>query len=102
MKDILITIVIVIIGFETIEHIVAPLIALAVRRGRPRRRGAGSLIGLTAEVREWSGAEGMVFVRGELWKASCGEPLQPGAKAVVREVRGLTLSVEPLDRGARS
>ncbi len=53
------------------------------------------MIGLEAEVREWKGNKGKVFVRGELWRAECEVPLAVGDTVKVQAVKGLTLLVGP-------
>jgi membrane-bound serine protease (ClpP class) len=50
---------------------------------------------LEAEVREWEGNKGRVFVHGELWRAESNVPLAVGDMVQVRSVKGLTLIVEP-------
>ncbi len=58
---------------------------------QPLRAGAYSLIGEVGEVRD----DNTVLVAGELWKANSAEPLQPGSRARVLAVHGLTLEVVP-------
>src|SRR5262249_35169577 len=58
---------------------------------QPLRAGGYSLIGEIGEVREGN----TVLVAGELWNASSAEPLQPGSRARVLAVHGLTLEVAP-------
>jgi membrane protein implicated in regulation of membrane protease activity len=36
---------------------------------------------------------GLVFVRGELWRARSNEPLAPGERVRVDQLNGLTLDV---------
>ena len=81
--------------FELIEHAVVPLVWLVLKKNRMPKTGAPGMIGEVGEVKEWSGSEGMVFVHGELWKAISEAPLSAGDKAVVQNVQGLTLIVEP-------
>jgi membrane protein implicated in regulation of membrane protease activity len=95
MKDLLVTIVIAVVLFEVLEHVVVPLIGAVVQRRKSSRRRA-SLVDQVVEIREWGKGEGLVFFKGELWKAVSDGSLAPGEKAVVRRVEGLTLSVEPL------
>jgi membrane-bound serine protease (ClpP class) len=38
---------------------------------------------------------GKVFIHGEFWSAVSSTPVEAGARVRVREVRGLTLKVEP-------
>jgi membrane-bound serine protease (ClpP class) len=58
---------------------------------QPLKAGGYSLIGEVGEVRD----EGTVLVAGELWKARSTEPLNPGSRARVLAVNGLTLEVAP-------
>ncbi len=56
------------------------------------------LVGQRGEARERLAPAGYVLVRGELWRAQIvgdGGPIERGEPVVVREVRGLTLLVEP-------
>jgi len=64
---------------------------LSASARQPLRAGGYSLIGEVGEVRE----NNTVLVAGELWKANSAEPLQPGARARVLAVHGLTLEVAP-------
>lgn len=70
------------------------------------RRGAATtgregLIGMIGEVRDAiaPGAPGHLFVHGEIWRAISSEPLAPGTRAEVTEVRGLELKVRPAGQG---
>jgi len=64
---------------------------LSASARQPLRAGGYSLIGEIGEVRD----EHTVLVAGELWKAASAEPLQPGSRARVLAVHGLTLEVAP-------
>jgi membrane-bound serine protease (ClpP class) len=57
--------------------------------------GAEGLLGERGEVVETCAPIGLVRIRGELWKARCGEPLDAGRLVRVTGVDGLTLEVEP-------
>jgi membrane-bound serine protease (ClpP class) len=57
--------------------------------------GTGLLIGATGEVRDAIDGTGMVFVRGELWRASASEKIAAGAQVRVVSVDGLMLHVTP-------
>ena len=63
--------------------------------------GKEELVGVEGEVTEPvgpSGATGMVFVHGELWRAatSNGATIPKGARVRVKKIEGLLLHVEPL------
>jgi membrane protein implicated in regulation of membrane protease activity len=63
-----------------------------------RRRsvvGAETLVGRRAVVSVDCMPEGQVRVVGEIWRARCDAGAGVGTTVVVREVRGLTLVVEP-------
>jgi membrane-bound serine protease (ClpP class) len=60
------------------------------------------LVHETGEVRTTIGgageaARGLVFVHGELWRASSTQPIVAGAHVRVSRVDGLTLWVEPIE-----
>lgn len=74
-----------------------------------RRRvatGAEEMIGLEAQVQDWTDGRGHVFVHGERWQAraesgcDAAVALAPGESVVVRAMDGLTLVVAPSE-GAR-
>lgn len=81
--------------FELIEHVVIPLLGLILNKKRRPLTGSSGLIGEVAEVKEWDNTEGKVFIHGELWRATSENQFSPGDKAVVQNVQGLTLRVEP-------
>jgi membrane-bound serine protease (ClpP class) len=66
-------------------------------RGRPVATGGRGMLGASGVVVGWSGAEGVVRVRGERWAATADEPLREGASVRVRGRRGLRLDVDPAD-----
>lgn len=57
--------------------------------------GTSQLVGATGEVREAIDGNGMVFVGGELWRATAPEKIPAGARVKVVRVDGLTLYVAP-------
>lgn len=72
------------------------ILAMAARAWRrPVVTGREALAGAPARVVEWSGTEGRVRVRGELWRARSEAPLEVGSEAEVTGLEGLTLSVRP-------
>jgi membrane-bound serine protease (ClpP class) len=83
----------VVIGVAVALGVGWALVAQKVAQARraPVMTGAGTLVGATGDVR----TNGLVHVRGELWKAEAadGEPLQPGEAVRVERVDGLTLTV---------
>jgi membrane-bound serine protease (ClpP class) len=72
------------------------VLAMLIRsRRRPVVTGGEALIGAEGEVVEWEGAAGRVRVRGEIWQARSGYPLQQGARIKVIDRDRLILNVEP-------
>jgi membrane-bound serine protease (ClpP class) len=67
--------------------------AVQIRR-KPVTVGPQTMIGELGEVRE----NGLVFVRGELWRArpANGDALRPGERVRVERVDGLVLDVRPV------
>jgi membrane-bound serine protease (ClpP class) len=59
--------------------------------------GQEAMLGARAEVVDWSGAAGHVFLLGERWNAISSQPLRPGQRVRVVAIDGLTLSVAPED-----
>ena len=72
-----------------------------VRRA-PVVTGSSELVGQVGVVRQALAPSGLVFVRGELWKAeSNGEPLEPGTPIRVESVgEGLVLEVDRAEEPA--
>jgi membrane-bound serine protease (ClpP class) len=97
-KNVAVTLLVVWITYEVIEHIVFPLIWSAFMRKRKPLTGAAAMIGREAVVKTWSGNEGRVSIRGELWRAVSAVPLSPGDRVIIVEVEKLTLKVKPLPR----
>ncbi|HLZ95565.1 MAG TPA: nodulation protein NfeD [Candidatus Dormibacteraeota bacterium] len=73
---------------------------LAARR-RPVAAGAEALLGASGEAREEIAPEGLVFVRGALWRATTtGAPIHRGTPIRVVARKGLKLEVAARDNGA--
>jgi membrane-bound serine protease (ClpP class) len=70
-----------------------------VAKAQVRRSEVGleALEGAPAEVRDWQGNRGRVFVQGEIWNAHAAGPLAlaPGQTVRVARAEGLTLLIEP-------
>lgn len=74
--------------------------AFALRsRRRPVVSGVEAMAGGTAEALEDFAKEGWVLAFGERWHARSASPLKSGARARIVAVDGLTLVVEPEDKG---
>ncbi len=74
--------------FTTIAYL-----AFRAYRSTPKG-GMDGIIGKTGEVVEDIDPLGLIFVRGEYWKASSSEPLEKGEKVKVIGSKGLELRVE--------
>jgi membrane protein implicated in regulation of membrane protease activity len=97
IKNMLVTLIVALIVFEIIEHVLVPLIGFMFGKKRRSISGAEGMVGQVVEVKRWNADEGEVFVNGELWRAVCMVPLVKGDKAVIHDVEGLLLKVEPLN-----
>lgn len=72
--------------------------------------GNEQLVGLACEVTEtirpagsaYEGSGGMVFLQGELWRATAEQEIPKGAQARVTKVNGLTVTVEPVTQNERT
>ncbi len=95
IKTILIALVVAFVLFEFVEHVVFPLVWFILGRKRRSISGAEGMLGKVVEVKQWYKTEGQVFVNGELWRAVSDVPLLKGDKALIHDVEGLTLRVEP-------
>jgi membrane-bound serine protease (ClpP class) len=74
------------------------IVTYAVRaRARPVVTGIGSMLSETATAVEAFAGQGMVRIRGELWRAQSREPVAAGQPLRVVRVNGLTLDVELLE-----
>src|SRR5690348_2683504 len=93
------------LGVNPIVSVVTGLVTLAFfslfirkvwqARRQPAFSGPDSLDGADGEAREASSPEGLVFVRGALWKASAEKPIAAGAPVRVVGRHGLELEVAP-------
>jgi len=98
MLKVLLVLIIGYILFEFVEHVIVPLIWLITIKQRRSSTGESGMTGLIAEVREWEGTKGRVFVHGELWKAESDVSFDPGDEAVVQSVKRLVLTVKRLEK----
>lgn len=97
LKTIIITIVIIFIAFELIEHLIFPLFWFIFKGRKRSAYGVMGMIGKVVEIKRWDKTEGQVLINGELWKAVCEVPLLNGGKAVVQGIEGLTLKLKPYE-----
>ena len=78
--------------------IVLAIIWFAVRSKQTRIvSGREEMIGLTGTALNDFEGRGMVFVHGERWLAKSSVPISKGRDVRVTDIKGLTLTVEPLD-----
>ena len=73
---------------------------LAMRSFRHEvRTGEEAMLGARAQVTDWNGLTGHVFVRGERWNATASQPLTAGQRVRIVSLDGLTLGVAADDAG---
>src|SRR5467141_922354 len=73
-----------------------------IARRRPVTTGSEALLGAKGEAREELAPEGLVFVRGALWKAvAANGPIHQGTPVRVVGRKGLQLQVEAGDTGPK-
>ena len=95
LKTIIITIVIIFIAFELIEHLIFPLFWFIFKGRKRSTYGVMGMIGKVVEIKRWDKTEGQVLVNGELWMAVCDVPLTVGNKAEIQGIEGLILNLKP-------
>ncbi|HSS62705.1 MAG TPA: nodulation protein NfeD [Candidatus Limnocylindrales bacterium] len=93
------------LGVNPIVSVVTTLITLGfftffirkvwTARRQPAFSGPESMVGAVGEARETISPEGLVFVKGALWKASAESPIPAGAPVRVVGRQGLQLQVAP-------
>ncbi len=98
MLKVLLILIIAYVLFEFAEHVVIPLIWLITKKQRRSPTGESGMIGLIAEVKEWEGKKGKVFVHGELWNAESDASFGPGDEVDIQSVKRLTLTVKRLEK----
>jgi len=62
-------------------------------RRRPVRTGTQAMLGLPAEILDWSDRVGHVMAQGERWQAQSEESFTTGERAEIASVKGLILTV---------
>ena len=97
VKNAIIIFVIGFLAFEFIEHVAIPLIWFIKNPRKRSNYGVMGMVGKVVEIKRWDKTEGQVLINGELWKAVCEVPLLNGDKAVVQDIEGLTLMLEPYE-----
>ncbi len=78
----------------------AGLAWVLAQRRKPALTGREGLIGEVGEIRQpvKPGAAGWIFIHGEMWRATSDQPLDIGAPARVKAVRGMELEVQGLSQ----
>jgi membrane protein implicated in regulation of membrane protease activity len=94
VKEIITALVVGFILFEIMEHVFFPFIWSFVQRRKASILDLSSMVGKVAEVKQWKGLEGKIFVNGEIWNAKSEFPLSNGDKAIIEKVEGFLLTVE--------
>ena len=97
LKNMIITVIIIFITVELIEHIIFPIVWSAFKGRKRSNYGVMGMIGKVVEIRRWNKTEGQVLINGELWSAVCEVPLPVGGKALVQGIEGLTLKLKPYE-----
>ena len=97
LKNIIITVIIIFVAVELIEHIIFPIVWSILKGRRRSTFGVMGMMGKVVEIRRWNKTEGQVLINGELWSAVCEVPLPVGGKAVVQGIEGLTLKLKPYE-----
>jgi membrane-bound serine protease (ClpP class) len=92
--DILSAIIILFVLFELIEHLIFPIVWSIIASNKKPLIGIERMVGKEVKVEKWQGKDGIVFINGELWKATSDVPLLPGDKAMIEKVDGLLLIVK--------
>ena len=95
LQDFLATLVLAVIAFELIEHVLAPIFWFLLRGRNKSDYGIGGMKGKTVEIKCWKDKSGIVLFHAERWQAVSEKQMQPGEKAIVEEVSGLTLKIKP-------
>ena len=97
LKNMIITVIIIFIAVELIEHIIFPIVWSAFKGRKRSNYGVMGMLGKVVEIRRWNKTEGQVLINGELWSAVCEVPLPVGGKALVQGIEGLTLKLKPYE-----
>ncbi len=97
LKNMIITLIIIFIAVELIEHIIFPIVWSAFKGRKRSNYGVMGMIGKLVEIRRWNKTEGQVLINGELWSAECEVSLPIGGKALVQGIEGLTLKLKPYE-----
>jgi membrane-bound ClpP family serine protease len=97
MLKVLLILIIAYILYELFEHLVLPLYWVISKKQKRSPTGESGMVGLIAEVKEWEGTKGKVFVHGGLWNAESQVSFNPGDEVKVLSIKRLVLTVGTLD-----
>lgn len=61
----------------------------------PPKTGIESLVGGVGRVVEWQGRSGLVWHKGEIWRAASRDPLEPKSYVRITSVEGTLVHVRP-------
>jgi membrane-bound serine protease (ClpP class) len=81
------------LGVVTFAFFVVFIRKIWAARRLPAYVGADAMLGALGEVREAVAPEGLVFVRGALWRATAADPIPAGTPVRVVGRKGLELTV---------
>ncbi len=95
LKTTIITIVIIFIAFELIEHLIFPLFWFISKGRKKSTYGVTRMIGKVVEIKRWDKTQGQVLLNGVLWTAVCEVPLTVGSKAMIQSIEGLVVHLKP-------
>ena len=84
-----------VVGLATVFSLFIVGMGVRAMRQQPLT-GVEGMVGLIGIAKTAVAPQGQVSVHGELWEAISDQPLQPGDRAEVTKVEGLTLYVRPV------
>jgi membrane-bound serine protease (ClpP class) len=82
-------------GIVTLGFFVFFIRKVLQARRQPALAGGDSIVGALGQAREDLSPEGLVFVKGALWRATAPSPIQAGSTVRVVSRKGLELQVAP-------
>lgn len=87
---------VLVIGYivlQIIEHVVFPVVWSFLQRRKVSMCDLASMIGEAGSVREWSGLNGKIWLKGGIWSASADRSFEPGDEVTVEGIEGLRVIV---------
>jgi membrane-bound ClpP family serine protease len=94
-QEFLIALVSAVIAIELIEHVVLPILGLFKKGKRKTECGPDGMKGKLVKIESWKNRAGIVLFHAERWQAVSDKPMQPGERAIVEDILGLTLKIKP-------